>query len=52
MIGDVIDSFRNITPAVNQEFVRKSPKNSQSFIFEKLICQSYFSGHANFLPNV
>ena len=23
MIGDVIDTFRNTTPAVNQKFVRK-----------------------------
>ena len=39
MIGDVIDTFRNTTPAVNQKFVPKiqiQTSNSQG----QLICQS------------
>ena len=45
MIGDVIDTFRNITPAANQEFVRRRQMDTiachkQGITLKNLICQS------------
>ena len=44
MTGDVIGTFRNTTPAVNQEFVQKiqieTNMVSHILMLKKLICQS------------
>ena len=37
--GNVTNTFRNTTPAVNEEIVRKSQSHRVSF--EKLICQPF-----------
>ena len=46
MIEDMIDTFRNTTPALNQEFVQKIQIETGTFhriSFEKLICESCVS---------
>ena len=56
MIGDVIDTFRNTTPAVNQEFVRKSLIETtichSASCWKKLSVNHVFLSYAILQPNV
>ena len=54
VIGDVIDTLRETTPAFSQKFVRKRWRRVPvtSFILKNLICQSSLLSYAILLPNV
>ena len=54
MIEDVIDTLRSTTPAVNQEFVRKTQSDKSTYrrvsYSQILYANHVFSGYAFLLP--